>query len=87
MQGLAIKNIAQILFRGLSFVRMHKCQERLANKRLGLFIEVTGEHGVEVYELEVGREKSPIYKGDVSTRRRKKDNAWGRAIGERSAKT
>lgn len=60
MQCAALQNTAQVKLRGCLLVRVHEIQQRLAHQRLSLVLQMMREHGVEVQEVQVGREQAPV---------------------------
>ena len=71
MQRLAIEDALQILLHCFPVIGVQQTEKGLPNETLGLILEMTGENGVEVDELQVGGEKGPIciWRTSVNARR------------------
>ena len=60
MEGATVENAAEVLLGGGLLVGMYELEEGLADELFGLLLEMAGECGVEVDELEVGGEERPV---------------------------
>jgi hypothetical protein len=61
MQSFGLYDLTEIILCGGYFVWVNEAEQRLADESVALVIEVVRKDGVKIYEIEVGREKSPIY--------------------------
>ena len=60
MQRPAFQHPAQVRFCGFLLIGVDEREERLADEEVGLLLEMAGEDGVEVDEIEAGIEESPV---------------------------
>jgi hypothetical protein len=60
MKSVTLEGIAHITLRKLELVRMHKGQERLAEKRVDMVTDVLREEGIDKEKRKVAGKDRPI---------------------------
>jgi len=61
MESAGVENAAEVRFCRRLFVWMDKGEEGFSDKKICLCVEMRGKNGIEVDELEFGREQGPVW--------------------------
>lgn len=79
MESAGMEHATEVGFCRRLFIWMNKRNKGFSDEEVGLGAKVGGEDGVEINELEVGREQSPILGGVSFEIINKKENTQQRA--------